>query len=49
MTMIEEIHSKIARDLFEFSRHAVNESIIRHISVQELREAIANGMIIEER
>jgi len=46
--MIEEIHSKIARDLFEFSRHAVNESIIRHISVQELREAIANGIIIED-
>jgi hypothetical protein len=35
--MIEEIRGKIARNLLEFIRHAVNESIIRHISVQELR------------
>ena len=30
------------------SEHAVNQSIIRQIGVQELREAIANGEIIEE-
>ncbi|MEJ5312680.1 MAG: DUF4258 domain-containing protein [Anaerolineae bacterium] len=33
---------------FEFPRHAVDQSIIRHISVQELREAIRNGVIIED-
>lgn len=46
--MIEEIRHKIARGQFEFSRHAVDQSIIRRIRVQELREAIATGEIIED-
>jgi hypothetical protein len=46
--MIEEIRQKISQGQFEFSRHAVNQSIIRRISVQELREAIATGEIIED-
>lgn len=33
---------------FEFTRHAVDQSLICHISVQELREAIANGEIVED-
>ena len=45
--MIAEIRKKIASDQFEFSEHAVGQSIIRHISVQDLREAIAGGEIIE--
>lgn len=46
--MIEEIRQKIAQRQFEFSKHAVDQSLIPHISVQELREAIANGEIIED-
>lgn len=46
--MIEEVRHKIGQGLFEFSRHAVDQSLIRHISVQELREAIAAGEIIED-
>ena len=46
--MIEEIRAKIAAGRFEFSKHAVDQSLIRRISVQELREAIANGEIIED-
>jgi hypothetical protein len=46
--MIEQIRSKIRAGLFEFSKHAVDQSILRQISVQELREAIANGEIIED-
>lgn len=46
--MIEEIRQKIALEQFEFSKHAVDQSLIRHISVQELREVIANGEIIED-
>jgi hypothetical protein len=46
--MIEEIRNKIAQNLFEFSKHAVDQTIIRHISVQELRDAIAGGEIIED-
>jgi Domain of unknown function (DUF4258) len=46
--MIEEIRNKIVQNQFEFSQHALNQSIVRQISVQELREAIANGEIIED-
>jgi len=48
MAMMEEIRTKIAQGQFEFSQHAVDQSIIRHISVQELREAIADGQVIED-
>lgn len=37
----------MARGDFEFSQHAVDQAILRHISVQELREAISQGEIIE--
>jgi hypothetical protein len=46
--MIEKVRQKVAQDQFEFSQHAVDQSIIRHISVQELRQAIASGEIIED-
>jgi len=46
--MIEQIRAKIAAGQFEFSKHAVDQSIIRHIGVQELREAVAQGEIIED-
>lgn len=46
--MIQEIRQKIAHEQFEFSKHAVDQSLIRHISIQELREVIANGEIIED-
>ena len=45
--MIDEIRRGIARGDFEFSQHAVGQAIIRHISVQELQEAIAGGEVIE--
>ena len=46
--MIDEIRAKIANGLFEFSKHAVDQSLLRRISVQELREAIDAGEIIED-
>jgi hypothetical protein len=46
--MIEQIRAKVQAGRFEFSRHAVDQSVLRQISVQELREAIANGEIIED-
>ena len=46
--MIEEIRLKIRQDEFEFSRHAVNQSLVRHISLSEIREAIESGEIIED-
>ena len=46
--MIEEIRRKIARNQFEFSQHATDRTILRHISVRELHEVIATGEIIED-
>ena len=46
--MIDEIRTKIADGLFEFSKHATDRSLLRRISVQELREAIDAGEIIED-
>ncbi len=46
--MIYEIREKIAADLFEFSKHAVDQSILRGISVQEVRDALRLGEIIED-
>jgi hypothetical protein len=48
MAIIDDIREKIASGRFEFSQHAVDQSIVRHISVQELREAIAVGEVIED-
>jgi len=46
--MISDIQTKITEGLFEFSNHAVDQSILRHISVEEIREAFSNGEIIED-
>ena len=46
--MLEEIHEKISAGEFEFSKHAVDQSILRHITLREIREAIAGGEIIED-
>jgi hypothetical protein len=40
MGMLEEIRSKILQRQYEFSKHAVDQSIIRDISVAEAEEAI---------
>jgi hypothetical protein len=46
--MISEIRRKIAAGEFEFSRHAVDQSILRRVSVQELHEAMVVGELIED-
>ena len=46
--MIEQIRAKIQVGQFEFSKHAVDQSILRQIGVRELREAIVNSEIIED-
>lgn len=47
-TLITEIRQKFTTDQFEFSKHPVDQSILRNVRVQEIREAIANGQIIED-
>ena len=45
--MIDAIRRKIANGLYEFSRHAVDQSILRNISLGDLVESIENGTVIE--
>lgn len=47
-TLIVKIRHKVVESQFEFSKHALDQSILRQIRVQEIREAIANGQIIED-
>ena len=47
-TLMPEIRRRFAEEQFEFSKHAVDQSIFRQIRVQEIREAIANGQVIED-
>ena len=46
--MFEQLRFKFVADQFEFTKHALDQSILRGITVQELREAISNGEIIED-
>ncbi len=41
MVLVQEIRDKIGERVYELSKHAVDQSIIRGISVAELEEAIA--------
>ncbi len=42
MALLDDIQNKIARRLYEFSKHAVDQTIIRNISVSELEQALSN-------
>ena len=49
MAMIEGIRAKFERRQYEFSKHAVDQSVIRDISVAEVEEAISGqSEIIED-
>jgi hypothetical protein len=44
--MIQAIRAKVAVGEYEFSQHAVDQSILRRVLVGEIAEAIANGEIM---
>ncbi|HEX8433127.1 MAG TPA: DUF4258 domain-containing protein [Longimicrobium sp.] len=48
MSLILEIRARIAENRFEFSQHALDQSIVRQISVAELRAAISTAEMIED-
>jgi hypothetical protein len=48
MPIIDDLRLKISQNAFEFSKHAVDQTILRNISVQEIRDVINNGEIIED-
>ncbi len=49
MALLDDIRLKIATRQYEFSKHAVDQTILRAISVAELEEAISNrSEVIED-
>ena len=48
MEILEGIRAKILSREYEFSKHAVDQSILRAIGVNEVEEAIANAREIIE-
>lgn len=49
MALLDDVRAKIGRREYEFSKHAVDQSIVRHISVAEVQEAICGeSEVIED-
>jgi hypothetical protein len=48
MAFLDDIQVKFARDAFEFSKHSADQTILRRISIDEIREAIVAGEVIED-
>jgi len=48
MGMLEEIQTKMLRRQYEFSKHALDQSIVRDISVAEMEEAISDRIEVVE-
>ncbi len=48
MTFIEAVRAKFAAGQLEFSKHAVDQSILRRIAVSEVREAALSAEVIED-
>ena len=48
MSLLDGIRTKIENRQFELSRHAAHQSIIRHITMQEVQETVENCEILED-
>lgn len=48
MKLIKGIREKVNQNQFEFSKHASDRMILRLITIEELRETIQNGEVIED-
>ena len=49
MALLDKIRDKIAQRQYEFSKHAVDQTIVREISVSELEKAISSqSEVIED-
>jgi len=46
--VLERIRKALNRNQFEYSLHAIDQSILRKITVAEMREAVNEGEIIED-
>ena len=45
--MVDEIRAKIALGQYEFSRHAVDQTILRHITLAEILGAVSGAELLE--
>lgn len=49
MTLMDDIRRKVAQRYYEYSKHAVDQSIVRDIGVSELEEALlGDSEVIED-
>lgn len=48
MNLFKDLREKFSQGDFEFSKHAVDQTILREISVEEIKEAIKSAEIIED-
>ena len=48
MDLIDDIRAKFATGDYEFSRHALDQSLRRNITLAEVQEVFASGEIIED-
>jgi hypothetical protein len=48
MPLLEDIRRKFASDAFEFSKHAADQTLLRNILVDEIREAARTAEVIED-
>ncbi len=48
MALADEVRSKIAAGQYEFSKHAVDQSILRRITLAEIREVVLDAEVIED-
>jgi hypothetical protein len=46
--MIFLLRQKIDLNQFEFTKHALDQTILRRITIEEVREAMAGGEVIED-
>ncbi|EAZ92085.1 DUF4258 domain-containing protein [Crocosphaera chwakensis] len=46
--MIDKIHKKLLNNQYEFSEQAINQTLLRQISVYEIKQAVLQGKLIED-
>ena len=46
--MIDELRQKFGRCDYEYALHAVDQSILKHITRREVEEAMVTGEVIED-
>ena len=46
--MVQKIKEAFRKDRYEYSLHAVDQSILRHITRKEILAMVENGQIIED-